>query len=183
MFSSARTAQVCAEFTRRAGGTINVLKLVKLVYLCDRMSMKQYASPITYDRYASMDHGPVPSNTLNLINGRLIDPAWNKWMENREGYTVSVRRQGFVSKDLDELSVADLEIMDKVWDEFGDIAERDLSRYTHEHCTEWEDPGGSSTPIEEWEIFLALGWNRRDAESAHQQIQEQREIDRVLSQA
>lgn len=182
MFSPARTAQVCAEFTRRAGGTINILKLVKLVYLCDRMSMQQYASPITYDTYVSMDHGPVPSNALNLINGRLNDLAWNKWMEERgESHMVAVKMQGFVDKDLDELSAADLKIVDKIWGEFGDIEEWKLSRYTHQHCTEWKHPGGSSTPIEEWEIFRALGWSRKDAESAHRRIQEQREIDRVLS--
>ena len=58
MFSPERTAQVCAEFVRRAGGSINVLKLVKLTYLCDRMSMERYAAPVTYDSYFSMDHGP-----------------------------------------------------------------------------------------------------------------------------
>ena len=152
MFSPERTAQVCAGFTRRAGGSINVLKLVKLTYLCDRMSMERYGAPVTYDTYASMDHGPVPSGTLSLIN-KSDDPDWNRWMKEREGHEVTLEIQEFVDEDLDELSAADLKIVNEAWKKFGSMDEWDLSRHTHEHCEEWSYPGGTSIPIMEWEIF------------------------------
>ena len=182
MFSPERTTQVCAEFTRRAGGSINVLKLVKLTYLCDRMSMERYAASVTYDTYVSMDHGPVPSGTLNLINN-YDDPDWNRWMKEREGYELTLKIQEFVHEDLDELSAADLKIVDETWKKFGGMDEWDLSRHTHEHCAEWKYPGGTSIPIMEWEIFHALGWSLEDAELAQQRIQEQRQIERVLCHA
>ena len=182
MFSPERTAQVCAEFTRRAGGSINVLKLVKLAYLCDRMSMERYGASVTYDTYASMDHGPVPSGTLNLIN-KSDDPDWNRWMKEREGYEVTLEIQEFVDEDLDELSAADLKIVDETWKKFGGMDEWDLSRHTHEHCAEWKYPGGTSIPIMESEIFRALGWSHDEAVLAQQRIEEQREIERVLSRA
>ena len=180
MFSPERTAQVCAEFARRAGGSINVLKLVKLTYLCDRMSMERYAAPVTYDSYVSMDHGPVPSSTLDLING-YDEPAWKRWMNRREGYRVSLKMTDFTDDDLDELSAADLKIVDETWNQFGGLNEWDLRLYTHKHCPEWQHPGGSSTPIMEWEIFKALGWSPEDALLAEQRIQEQRHIERELS--
>ena len=182
MFSPERTAQVCAEFARRAGGSINVLKLVKLTYLCDRMSMERYAAPITYDTYVSMDHGPVPSGTLDLIN-RYDSPDWKRWMKRREGHQVTLKIQEFADENLDELSAADLKIVDETWQNFGGMDEWDLSRHTHEHCAEWQYPGGSSTPIMEWEIFHAFGWSLEDARLAQQRIQEQRHIERVLSRA
>ena len=180
MFSPERTAQVCAEFARRAGGSINVLKLVKLTYLCDRMSMERYAAPVTYDSYVSMDHGPVPSGTLDLIN-RYDDPDWKRWMNRRERNRVSLKMTDFAPDDLDELSAADLKLVEETWKEFGGMDEWDLSRHTHEHCPEWQYPGGSSTPIMEWEIFKALGWSLEDAELAAQRIQEQQHVERVLS--
>ena len=180
MFSPERTAQVCAEFARRAGGSINVLKLVKLTYLCDRMSMERYAAPVTYDSYVSMDHGPVPSTTLDLIN-RYDDPDWKRWMKRRVRHHVSLNMTEFADEDLDELSAADLKLVDETWYQFGGMDEWDLSRHTHEHCPEWQYPGGSSTPIMEWEIFRALGWSPEDALLAEQRIQEQRHIERVLS--
>jgi len=48
---------------------MNYLKLMKLLYLADRESMRRNGRPISGDRYVSMDHGPVLSQTLNLING------------------------------------------------------------------------------------------------------------------
>ena len=182
MFSPERAAQLCAEFARRADGSINVLKLVKLVYLCDRLSMKRYAAPITYDRYVSVDHGPVPSGTLDLINGQ-HSPQWAKWVNRRIDDRVSLGKREFTTEDLDELSVADLKVVGETWDEFGSMDEWDLSRYTHEHCAEWKYPGGSSKPIMESEIFCALGWSREDARRGQERIQDQRNLDRMFSSA
>ena len=75
--------------------------------------MERYGAPITYDRLVSMDHGPVPSRTLNLINGYESD-EWDQWMASRENHRVSVKRRNFDRRDLDELSDADMEIISEV---------------------------------------------------------------------
>ena len=178
MFSSERVAQIAAELARRAGGSINILKLVKLIYLSDRKSMERYRAPITYDNLVSMDHGPVPSRTLNLINGYQSD-TWDRWMTGRAHHHVSTRSD-FCRQDLDELSDADMEIIEEIWNEFGRMNQWTLSRYTHDHCPEWRDPRGSSFPIQEREIFLAFGWNHEEANQAHQSIEEQRGLDRTF---
>ena len=180
MFSPERTAQLCAAFAHREGGSINVLKLVKLVYLCDRESMDRYGAPITYDQYVSMDHGPVPSTTLDLING-YPNPEWSTWMKERDGHRVTLRKRAFAIEDLDELSPADLSVVDDTWEAFGSMDEWDLSRHTHEHCTEWQYPGGTSLPISERDIFHALGWGQREAALGQHRIQDQRNLDRVFS--
>lgn len=102
-------------------------------------------------------------------------------MNRRERYRVSLKMTDFTDEDLDELSAADLKIVDETWNQFGGMNEWELRRYTHNHCAEWRDPGGSSTPILEWQIFQALGWSPEDAMLAEQRIQEQRHIERVLS--
>ena len=179
MFLAERVAQIAAEFSRLEGGSISVLKLVKLIYLSDRQSMERYGAPITYDRLVSMDHGPVPSRTLNLINGYESD-EWDQWMASRENHRVSVKRGNFDRRDLDELSDADMEIISEVWEAFGAMDQWALSEYTHQHCKEWKNPHGSSLPIHERQIFLALGWNREDAIAAQRAITDQRGLDRTF---
>ncbi len=68
-YNARKAAQVAAFFALSEGGKINVLKLVKLIYLADRSAMEAFEAPILNDKFVSMDHGPVNSITLNLING------------------------------------------------------------------------------------------------------------------
>jgi len=73
MFTCIKAAQVCAFFAMKAGNRINILKLMKLLYLCERESMRRFESPLIYDHFVSMDHGPVLSRTLDLLNGSSND--------------------------------------------------------------------------------------------------------------
>jgi len=49
------------------------LKAAKLLFFADKSHLLRYGRPILGDRYVSMDHGPVPSAALDLMN-RLIAP-------------------------------------------------------------------------------------------------------------
>ena len=182
MFSTERSAQIAAEFARREGGEINIVKLVKLIYLSDRKCMELYGRLITYDRLVSMDFGPVPSETYNLMKGS-TQQAWLCWIKGRENHDVIVRDMNFTREDLDDLSEADMSVIDQIWDEFGHFDHWQLSRYTHDNCPEWEDPKGSSSPILEREIFESFGWSRKDARAAERAIHEQRHLDRQFRKA
>ncbi len=43
-------------------------KLMKLFYFADFLHIKRYGHPITYDTYYHLEHGPIPTTVLNLIN-------------------------------------------------------------------------------------------------------------------
>src|SRR4051794_10441774 len=107
-----KAAQVGAFFAQRAGGKINVLLLSKLVYLADREFMRRYDCPILFDHLVSMPHGPVNSLTLNYVNGFLQDDNWDKFLSGRESYTVALSSPGIVIDDLDELSGAEIEVLE-----------------------------------------------------------------------
>jgi uncharacterized phage-associated protein len=183
MFTYRKVAQMAAVFASKQGGAINVLKLSKLLYLADRESMSRYGVPISFDNLVSMDHGPVLSRTLNLINGYVGGSGaaqWDEWMNDRENHDVSVRKS-FTRKDLNELSDADLAVIDSVWAQFGRMDQWALSDYTHKNCAEWIDPKGSSLGIEETTVFTALGRSGPEAKKLAQSIKVQRELDRVFS--
>lgn len=181
MFTARKAGQMSAYFARRQGGKINVLKLMKLLYLADRESMALYGAPISFDQFVSMDHGPVLTRVLNLINGTYHERVladWEQWMSQRAHYDVACNRE-FDREDLDCLSKADLDVLDDIWNRFGHMNQWELVEYTHD-LAEWQNPHGSSIPIEELTIFNALGIHGEEAEALAAEIHLQRELDQKL---
>lgn len=160
-FDELKTTQLVARLLERSGGTQNVLKLVKLVYLADRRALVLGGRLITQDRLVSMPHGPVNSATLNLINDERA-PAertvWHSHISERKGYEVSLLRQAGVSA----LSRFEVEIIDQVFAEFGHIEKFALRDMTHE-LPEWCDPHGGSMPIHLHEILEREGFSEDEA--------------------
>jgi uncharacterized phage-associated protein len=153
-----KAAQVAAFFAKAAGGKINVLKLVKLIYLADREAMGAFDAPILHDKFVSMDHGPVNSVTLNHINGLAEEKKeWSEFITDRHGHFVALTSDDLNIRDLDELSKAEIKVLRYIWERFSEMDGFALAEYTHKNCPEWEDPHGSSTPIPIERIFKFLG--------------------------
>ncbi|WP_287963026.1 Panacea domain-containing protein [Alcanivorax sp.] len=150
-----KAAQLAAFFLRRAGGKLSILKLVKLMYLADREHLIRYWSPITMDHFVSMPHGPVPTATLDLINGMMDSKEWQKVINGREGKYVSLRDE--LPLDLDELSELEEETAQEIFDQFGNMTAWKLRNWTHDNCPEWQDPDGSSMPITYADILHKVG--------------------------
>lgn len=183
MFTTRKVGQMAAYLADRQGGRINILKLMKLLYLADRESFARHGVPISYDRFVSMDQGPVLSQTLDLINGTYpgeISADWDEWISDRENHMVvcnrRVDRQG-----LDQLSDADLAVLDTVWRQFGHMNQWELRDYTHQHLPEWDNPHGSSIPINERDILRAVGVDDSEIERLVEAVQTERELDRVFA--
>ncbi|MEQ9663676.1 MAG: Panacea domain-containing protein [Parasphingopyxis sp.] len=173
-FNARKVAQIVAFFAREQGGTINVLKLTKLVYLADRRNMEKYDFPITGDNLVSMDHGPVNSITYDCVNGMQGErPDWEEFVTDRAGYQVGLVT-AVEDANLDELSEAELETLNEIWAEFGNMTQYQVRDWTHDHCPEWEDPKGSSAQIPFSRVFKYLG--KQDAEGLEAQIRAERKI-------
>lgn len=183
MFKHRKVAQIAAVFADKSGGAISLLKLIKLMYLADRQSIARHGLPISFDRYVSMNHGPVLSRTYDLINGDIEGRGgaeWSEWIGDRESHLVAVIKE-FSRDDLDELSDADLEIIEDVWKNFGSMSQWELRDYTHHHCTEWEDPHDSSYPIPYNKVFEALGSDSESAISLSEDVERERYLDSLLA--
>lgn len=182
IFSEQKVAQMAAYFLNRRGGRMAYLKLMKLLYLADRESMDRYSAPISDDHHVSMTHGPVLSNTLNLITGQVESPAWRSWVSPDARYQVSLSRPVTDRDELDELSDADIEILEFVWKKFGHMDRWQIRQYTHDECAEWEDPGNSSMPIDPRSLFVALGHTRERADAEAREIFERKALGRIVSE-
>lgn len=179
-FPTRKAAQVVAYFADKAGGSINVFRAPKLVYLADRLSMAQREHPITGDDLVSMPFGPVNTYTYSYMNGQANDrnDQWSEFIAPRREYDIPLARE-ISTEDLDELSRADLRILKETWDEFKDIEKFVLAEWTHRFCPEWRDPKGSSIPINFATIFKKL--NKDDPVELAEQIQAERSLVLELS--
>ncbi len=178
-FNERRAAQVAAFFSHKEGGEISVLKLAKLIYLSDRMSMAASGFPITNDNLVSMPHGPVNSLTLNFIDGNIESELWSDLISDRASYKIGLSRE-LNENDTDELSDFDVDILETVWAEFGHLNKYAIRDWTHKNCPEWEDPGRGCTPIPYERVLKFLGVE--DAADIAEEIEAKTHIDRVFTE-
>ncbi len=164
-----KAAQTIAYLTIKNGcEPLHVVKAVKLVYLADRESVGRYGFPIQDEPRVSMKHGPVNSKTYAFINGE-YDPTqcgWAEFLNDRDNHRIGLADRKTSVDDLDELSDADIEVLDAVWARFGGMNQWQLRDWTHQNdnVPEWEDPGNTSTEIPLERMMRAL-----EVEEAHRQ--------------
>ncbi|QYN43732.1 MULTISPECIES: Panacea domain-containing protein [unclassified Gilliamella] len=181
MFNAAKVAQMSMYFIDKEGGRMAHLKLIKLLYLSDRESLNLYGYPISEDKMFSMPHGPVLSQTLDLINGKIDDSTWQKSISDKKDNEISLIPQKIDRETFDELSDADLEILESTYKRFGNMSGFELRDFTHEFCKEWKDPQGGAIKISYKDVFLALGKTEEQATSLSNSLLEINELDGVMA--
>lgn len=170
-YNARKAAQTIAFFAMKNGPQpLAVIKAVKLVYLADRESVRRYGFPIQDEDRVSMKHGPVNSETYAMINGER-DPresGWADFLRDRDDHNLSLARDGLTEDDLDELSEADIEVLDTVWDQFGGMSKWQLRDWTHVRANvpEWEDPGSTSMLIPLERMMSCLGVHNVEEQAA-----------------
>lgn len=155
-----KATQAAARLMRQEGGRMSHMKLIKLLYLADRMAIVGWGRPITFDWYFSLPHGPVLSFTLDKINAE-PDPAsptyWHKYISERRGNEVVLIREG----ESDQLSPAEEELLDRVFVDLGGKTQWELRDLCHK-LPEWQDPQGSNIPIRVRDILASEGFDETE---------------------
>jgi len=140
------------------------MSLIKLLYIADRRALARFGRPITFDRFVSMDLGPVLSKTLNLVKEEpdpFVISYWADHISPPSNYKVSL-----VGNEVpnDQLSPAEEELLDEVFEEFKHMDQWALSEYTHKFA-EYQHPHGSAIPISIRQMLLAQNVSEEDAEA------------------
>lgn len=156
-FNLPKATEVACEFLERAGGQIHVMKLVKLVYLLDRLSLDRRGIPVVGGDYLSMRNGPVTSELLDLINaGRLngeADARWETAISDRINHEVKLEAK----PEREHLSATEVELVDAIWLEHGRRDQWQLVEWCHSHCGEWTPLARGCAPIAVERMGQALG--------------------------
>jgi uncharacterized phage-associated protein len=154
-FDVKKAAQAANKILRLSGGTRNYMEVIKLMCLADREALLQLECPITGDCIVSMERGLVLSHVYDLIKGgpgNEDDAPWFDLISASCDYTIKSEAQC----DYDDLSGAELRILEKVFVKYGRMNWKELSRLTHQ-LPEWVDPGKSSIPVSPEQILKVNG--------------------------
>lgn len=128
-------------------GEVDKVKLMKLIYLADREHLLRHDRTITGGRLVAMDHGPLPSECLSVINGDLGEDVYSVF--HVVDYTVSLREEA--SYDAEVLTETDKKVLDEVIREYGHAGTWELRDRTHRlpEYTAFYQAGTSTTiPVE-----------------------------------
>ena len=155
VFDEHRAAQAASILLDRAGGSMEYIKLIKLLYLADRAALIETGSPITGDHYVSMKHGPVPSKVLNLIKQPMPreDSIWHQYVQRQHFDAVLVDTAA-----CDQLAEYDADLLNSVFDSYGSWRSWAVVDHTHS-LPEWTDPGATSIPIDPADILRYAGFD------------------------
>ena len=161
-FNTTKAVEVGCRFLELDGGTINVMKLIKLIYLLDRRSIETRGIPVVGGDYLSMRNGPVTSEVLDLINaGRLGDGEsceWEKYISDRQSHEVSLEQ----TPRYENLAPAEMRLIDEIHGKHGKKDQWQLRDWCHEHCSEWTKLEDGAAPIFVQDIAQALGMTMED---------------------
>lgn len=157
-FDEPKTVAAASVLLKLAGGSMQHMRLIKLLYMADRLAWDRLGMPISGDRYSSMDHGPVLSGTYNLIKAgwesKSVTSLWNQVVKQADDVTVHLAGEA----DEEELSDAEHALLVETHNRFKHITNVfRLVNHLHVECEEWEDPKGSSRPISPIRILEVLG--------------------------
>jgi Protein of unknown function (DUF4065) len=155
-FNAQKATEVAARFILLSGGAINIMKLVKLVYLLDRESIARRGVPVVGGVYLSMRNGPVTSEILDLINAGSLwhcDTNWAEFISDRQNQEVALTRD----PGAEHLSVFELELIAELFGRFEKADQWAISEWCHEHCGEWLPLDKGAEPISLTELAEEVG--------------------------
>lgn len=161
-FDITKATEVACQFLKREGGSINIMKLVKLVYLLDRLSLAKRGIPVVGGTYFSLPNGPITSEFLDLINSGCLWGAkecyWDEFISDRANHEVKMVKE----PSRDHISDSEMALIDAVYQEHGKKNQWELRDWCHEHCPEWSplQEGRERIDIE----TLALNLGKREEE-------------------
>jgi len=169
-----RLVEAATRLIAFEGGTINYTKLLKLLYIADRESLRRHHNSITGDDYISMNAGPVLSHAYNLIKGEASSEIWSRSVSPRDGYNVSL-----LAEPACVLSAASRAILDEVYEQYGHMNYGQLIDLVHTY-PEWRFPKGSCLPISLESLLRGCGYENQDASSISGELEEIGECHRIL---
>ena len=179
-FSEKKTTQAAARFLALAGGRMNYMLLIKLLYLLDRRALSLWGRPVTGDDYFSMKYGPVLSEVLDLITD-MPDPTgagyWAKHISEPAHYVVELA----ADPGNDELSEAEEEVIEAIFEKFGAYNQFDLAAHLHLMLEEWQPVEHGRIPITYGDILKAIKKSPEEIEAIEEELSALSRVERMFT--
>jgi hypothetical protein len=122
-----KAIQAAGVVLRTEGRQASRLRLLKLLYIADRESIRRTGAPILGSTLVGMEHGPLHSEILDLIKGNHIgEPNWSRHFRNM-GQQVVMDEE----PDTGKLSRFDIEIIREIAEARANQSDYEIAVETH----------------------------------------------------
>lgn len=157
MFNAEKVLQEICYLLSLNGGKLNLLKLIKELYLADRESINERDFSISGDDFFSMKNGPILSATLHILNDKDDWKDTLKKEPTKHYDDISLKKE--VETDL--LSENDKKYLKLISDKYKTINEWDIVDLTHK-LPEWKNLKNGREKIKFSSILKALNRNEKE---------------------
>lgn len=175
MVNLAKIKAILAYFANETNGQyLGKVKLMKLFYFLDFMHVKKYGSPVTFDTYYNLEHGPIPSRIKNMVD-TAADSAEESQLndvivcEFPEGIKMCkiVPTRKFTEEDKLLFSESELKVLQEVVKRFGNSKMQEIEDASHSEAP-WRETNyldeipyqlashDSDSEVTEEDVLLAL---------------------------
>lgn len=168
--------QAAAVLLRQHGRSMSYLRLLSLLYLADRESIRQKGWPIVGHRVVATKYGPLHGELFDLVRGEHPQtPEWSRHFD-RHGYAVTLTDDPGVMR----LSKHDIQVLNEIAERYRELNDWDIVESTH-GFDEWRNNyhDGSSQAIPYRDIVTAVGFSTEDVTDILAEIEDAREAERL----
>lgn len=159
MFDVNKVLQIILFFAKKENhtGNIKYIKILKLLFLADKLYLKKYWKTISWDVYMAMKLWPVASHTLNVIK----EPERFWELEEEIEKTIKINPDdrtltALKDVDYDYFSELELEVLEKIYEVFWTYKWSELVDICHTY-NEWakhkDTIWSSSIPMDFLDFF------------------------------
>jgi len=135
-FDNKKATQAINFLALKEGGLIYKLKVIKLMWLADRLHIRKYGRPIFNDIYFAMQYGAVGSSVKDLA-GFNVDGDEKTYLDNYLEIEGVYKIKSKEDADLDVFSNSEIEALEKSYTEYGALTPFQLAELSHKF-PEWE---------------------------------------------
>jgi len=172
-FNTRKATETASLFIQREGGRLNVMKLVKLIYLLDRHSIAKRGIPVVGGVYYSMRNGPVTSELLDIVNaGKLAcdsDSSWEQFISDRNGHEVALLGE---PPSINAVSESEIRLVDEIYAAHGSKNQWEIRDWCHENCGEWSPLQNGRENIQVEEIAANVGKSSSELQRISEEARE-----------
>ncbi len=180
-FDVEKAIQATGVLLRKEGKSASRIRILKLLYIADRMSLEKTGSPILGSRrLVAMKHGPLHSEMLDLINGyHIAEAAWSRHFRN-VGKDVVLEEE----PDVGKLSRHEIQLLNEIVDARLNLDDWQIVDETHQfqewkkHYPDLEENTSRPIPVED--LIEATG-RGDDKESILQDMKDSDAFDKFFA--
>jgi uncharacterized phage-associated protein len=131
-FNYKKTVQALNFFAVKNNSNINKMKAIKLIWLADRIHLREYGRLISGDTYYALPNGPVPSATRDILeNSAFLDDCASEYAKSYINIIDKYNYCSIADVNFKVFSDTDKEALNKVFETFGEKDHFELSSFSH----------------------------------------------------